>query len=111
MLDIPIASGPPKASKILWPGMPVLPDNVERYLVEGGESAVVPIEAGDQIRVVFIRRDHAFAVDHEGPAERHIRAGENRVDGVLDRFGEDPTRLVPDGDALCVHDTCSAKVF
>ncbi len=72
MLDIPNSSGPPKASKILWPGMPVLPDNVERYLVEGGGSAVVPIEAGDRVRVV----------DMEGGQACELVA--SRADGSFD---------------------------
>lgn len=56
MLDLaatnPSSSGPPRPSRILWPGIRALPEGMERYRVEGGGSVVVAIEVGDEISVV-----------------------------------------------------------
>ena len=41
----------PRPSRILRPGERVLPVNTERYVVPGGGSLVVSVEAGDQIRL------------------------------------------------------------
>ena len=37
---------------ILTPGLPILPNGTERYLVQGGGSCVVPIRSGDEIATV-----------------------------------------------------------
>ena len=44
-------SGPPRPSTILWPGVRALPPGVERYVVEGGGSVAVALEAGDEAGV------------------------------------------------------------
>jgi aminomethyltransferase len=41
----------PRPSRILRPGERVLPPNTERYVVPGGGSLVVAVEAGDQFRL------------------------------------------------------------
>ena len=48
----PLPHAGPTPSNILRPGLLTLPKGVERYVVEGGGSIVIEIEAGDQIRVV-----------------------------------------------------------
>ena len=49
--DTPLA-GAPRPSSIYWPGIRALPEGVERYVVEGGGSVSVALEAGDEIAVV-----------------------------------------------------------
>ncbi|MDX1710444.1 MAG: DUF1989 domain-containing protein [Rhodovibrionaceae bacterium] len=45
------AAGPPRPSRILRPGIPVLPPGVERYRIPGGGVAAVSVEAGDRITI------------------------------------------------------------
>ena len=53
--------------------------------------------------IVGIGGDHALAVHHEGPAERHVGAGEHRVDAILHGLRENAAWFVADGDALRMH--------
>ncbi|MEZ5776205.1 MAG: DUF1989 domain-containing protein [Hyphomicrobiaceae bacterium] len=72
--------GAPAPSRILRPGIRVLPKDVERYVVDGGGSMVVPLEAGDEIAVR----------DMEGgqPVEIVTADGKGRIDpGMLGRKG------------------------
>ncbi len=69
---------PPTPSIIHRPGMPVLPDDTERYVVAGGGSLVVEVELGDRVTVV----------DVEGlqPCELITADRAGRMDaGVFDR--------------------------
>ena len=80
MLDRPnlvVGPAPPARSTILRPSMRTLPAGVERYRIEGGESVVVDLEAGDAISVT----------DVEGgqPCELIAFGADGRADpGVLD---------------------------
>ncbi len=54
MQDLPFdprRQGPPTASRILRPGIPLLGAGVERYTVEGGGLMVVAIEPGDRVTI------------------------------------------------------------
>ena len=41
-------------SGVSVPGLPVLPDNVERHLVPGGGSRALEVEAGDVINILDV---------------------------------------------------------
>ncbi|MEN9011067.1 MAG: DUF1989 domain-containing protein [Yoonia sp.] len=47
-----VRSGPPKPSAIYEPRVFSLPAGTERYHVEGGGAALVPLSAGDQITII-----------------------------------------------------------
>ena len=47
-----VTAKPPKPSIILVPGMLSLPDDTERYVVDGGGSIIVEVEAGEKITVI-----------------------------------------------------------
>ena len=48
----PFVAGPPRPSRILRPGLLTLPDNVERYVAEGGGSVIVEVDQGDRVEVI-----------------------------------------------------------
>lgn len=76
----PRPTGPPRASLIYRPGMPILPPGVERYVVDGGSAIVIGVEEGDRITVT----------DLEGrqPAELLAADIKGRIDpGILGRKG------------------------
>ncbi|MEJ6389417.1 DUF1989 domain-containing protein [Gymnodinialimonas ulvae] len=47
-----VVPGPPRPSRVFVPSVFTLPPGTERYVVEGCGAALIPIEAGDTIRVV-----------------------------------------------------------
>ncbi|MFK8082731.1 MAG: DUF1989 domain-containing protein [Granulosicoccus sp.] len=54
-------------SGVSTPGMPVLPDNVERHVVPGGGSRALEVEAGDVINVLDIAGLQAVELVHFTP--------------------------------------------
>ena len=56
ILNPRIAPKPFKRGPVVIPGLPVLPQNVERYPVPGGGTRTITLDAGDEVTVV----------DHEG---------------------------------------------
>ena len=75
MVAYPVFETPFERNGILVPGLPVLEQGVERYLVTGGGSQTVPIEEGDEIAVL----------DREGlqPAELTFFDAEGRSDAAM----------------------------
>lgn len=90
----------PRRSTILRPGMPSLPRGTERYVVAGGRSIVVPVDAGDCVTLT----------DVEGgqPCELVAFDAEGRTDPFIIGASADPSSSVswftdPAGGAELVH--------
>lgn len=62
-----VFSAPFSRSGVLVPGMPVLPDNVERHEVPGGGSRALEVEAGDVVNVVDVSGLQAVELVHFTP--------------------------------------------
>src|SRR5690606_24445324 len=79
----PYIARPPRASRVLQPGMPSLPPGVERYRIPGGGAIVVGIEPGDRIAVTD--------VEGRQPCELVALADADQADtGVLDTRADAP---------------------
>ncbi len=73
----------PRASRVLQPGLPSLPANVERYIVPGGGSLIVAIHAGDQLHLTDLEgRQPAeiLATDNKGRIDPAILKGKAKSD-------------------------------
>jgi aminomethyltransferase len=63
----PIFTAPFIRSGISSPGLPVLPDNIERHVVPGGGSRALEVEAGDVINVIDVSGLQAVELVHFTP--------------------------------------------
>ncbi len=67
--------GAPKPSIILRPGQVALPEGMERYVIAGGGSVIVPVETGDKISVVDMEGKQAcelIGVDSAGRFDANV---------------------------------------
>jgi aminomethyltransferase len=70
-----IRKGPPRPSLVMRPGSPALAPGEERYKVAGGGAIVVPIRAGDRLRLVDLegmQPCEVVAVDPSGTVDPSI---------------------------------------
>ncbi len=91
----------PSKSGISVPGLPVLPDNVERFTVPGGGSRAFEVEAGDIINVIDVSGLQAVELVHftpDGRSDAQVlgRQGSGAPTGIINSFahsGENGARV------------------
>ncbi len=67
MIDIDTVTASFSRSGVNVPGLPVLPDNVERHTIPGGGSRALEVEAGDIINVLDVAGLQAVELVHFAP--------------------------------------------
>lgn len=95
MNALPMSSyvAPFTRSGVSAPGLPVLPDNVERHVVPGGGSRAMEVEAGDVVNVLDVSGLQRVELVHFTPDGRSDAA-------MLGKSGK--------GSATGLHSTLSA---
>jgi aminomethyltransferase len=84
-----------KRSRILRPGMPVLPEGIERHIIHGGGSVVLQVFAGDKVRLI----------DIEGLQRTEVAAYVNGQwdTGVLGLSGSENPHIQPELQTQLAH--------
>lgn len=91
-MNVMLRDLPPRASRILRPGVRTLPAGLERYVVKGGGSLTVRVHAGDQIRIIDregLQAAELKALGNDGKADLGI-LGIPESGPILRIFGMGP---------------------
>lgn len=83
-------------SGVRVPGLPVLPDNVERFPIPGGGSRAMEVEAGDVISVIDVSGLQPVELVHytpDGQSDAGVlgQAGKGNAAGIRQTLASDPT--------------------